>query len=71
MPTMFDDVDAKCPFFKSSGKREISCEGITEDCTTCLTFVSQQKRALYRRLFCDARYKNCKVYKMLEEKYEE
>ena len=71
MPTMFDDVEAKCPFFKSSGKRKISCEGITEDCTTNLTFISEQKRNLHRNVFCDARYKYCEIFKMLLEKYEE
>lgn len=71
MPTMFDDVDAKCPFFKSSGKRKITCEGITDDCVTCLTFVSQHKRNLHREVFCDARYKNCEIFKMLLEKYED
>lgn len=71
MPTMFDDVEAKCPFFKSSGKRKISCEGITDECTTCLIFISERKRNLHRNIFCDAKYKNCEIYKMLEEKYVE
>jgi hypothetical protein len=71
MPTMFDDVDAKCPFFLSSGKRKISCEGITDDCTTNLTFVSQQKRDLHRNIFCNAKFRYCEIYKMLEEKYED
>lgn len=71
MPTLFDDVDAKCPFFLSSGKKKISCEGITDGCTTNLTFISQQKRNLHRKIFCDARYKNCEIFRMLEEKYEE
>ena len=71
MPTMFDDVEAKCPFFLSSGKKKVTCEGITDDCTTSLNFISQQKRNLHRRIFCDARYTNCEIFKMLEEKYEE
>lgn len=71
MPTRFDDVDAKCPFYLSSGKRKISCEGITDGCTISLTFVSQQKRDLHRRVFCDARFRYCEIYNMLEEKYED
>jgi hypothetical protein len=71
MPTMFDDVDAKCPFFQSSGKRKISCEGITDDCTICLIFISEQKRNLHRKIFCDANYEKCEIYKVLEAKYEE
>ena len=71
MPTMFDDVEAKCPFFLSSGKRKITCEGITDDCTTNLTFVTQQKRNLHRKIFCDARFQNCEIHRMLEKKYDE
>ena len=71
MPTMFDDVEAKCPFFLSSGKRKISCEGITDYCTTCLMFVSEKKRNQHREIFCDARFQNCEIYRMLVEKHEE
>lgn len=71
MPTMFDDVDAKCPFYQSGGKRKITCEGITDDCKTCLIFISQQKRDLHRRIFCDDKYQNCEIFRMLMEKYEE
>ena len=70
MPTMFDDVEAKCPFFKSSDKRKILCEGIIDDCATNLIFISEQKKKLHRKVFCDAKYGNCKIYKILEEKYE-
>lgn len=69
MATMFDDVDAKCPYFHSSNKREITCEGIADGCITALKFESQNKRNLHRSVFCDAKYKNCEVYRMLEEKY--
>ena len=71
MPTMFDDVDAKCPFFKASGTRKVSCEGITDDCIINLMFISEPKRNLHRKLFCDAKYQNCEIHKMLMEKYEE
>jgi hypothetical protein len=70
MATYFDDVDAKCPFFRSCGKRKVSCEGVTDDCITCLIFISEQKRNLHREIFCNARYQNCEIYRMLMEKYE-
>ena len=69
MPTMFDDVDAICPYFQRSDKRKISCEGITDCCTTNLEFKTKAKRNLQRKLFCDDKYKNCEIYRMLEEKY--
>lgn len=71
MPTMFDDVEAKCPYFRSSGKRKITCEGITDDCTNCLLFITQEKRDLHRRIFCDDKYQYCEIYQMLQEKYED
>jgi hypothetical protein len=68
---MFDDVNVMCPFFYSSDKRRISCEGITDGCITTLNFVSQEKCNTHRRIFCDAKYRNCEIHKMLEEKYAE
>ena len=71
MPTMFDDVNALCPYFNASDKQEVTCEGVTDGCRTILKFNSQKKRDRYREIFCNANYKRCKVYKMLEEKYAE
>lgn len=71
MATMFDDVEVKCPFFLSSSKRKITCEGITDDCTTTLHFQSQEKRNKQCRIFCDDKYERCEIYRMLSEKYEE
>ena len=71
MPTMFDDVEVKCPFFLSSSKRKITCEGIIEDCTITLNFSSQEKRNIQCGIFCDEKYENCEIYRMLSEKYVE
>jgi hypothetical protein len=71
MPTTFDDVNVKCPYFRSNKNRDILCEGITDVCITILRFESERKRDLQRDVFCSERYENCKVYRMLEEKYEE
>lgn len=71
MSTMFDDVEAKCPYFCSNDNREIRCEGIMDGCITVLRFDSQRKRKLHRSVFCDAKYKNCEIFRMLEDKYEE
>jgi hypothetical protein len=71
MPTMYDDVNAVCPFFRSSGKRKISCEGITDGCITSLEFNSGRKRDLHRKVFCNKKWQNCEIARMLEEKYEE
>ena len=69
MPTLFDDVDVKCPFFKASDKRQVTCEGITDDCIIKLVFFSEKKRNSHHRIFCCENYKKCEIYRMLEEKY--
>ena len=71
MATMFDDVNVLCPYFHSSSKRKISCEGVTDDCITTLEFATKEKRNMHHEVFCDAKYENCEIHKMLEDKYEE
>lgn len=71
MPTMYDDVNVKCPFFTASDKTRITCEGITDDCATVLRFTTQEKRNHHHINFCDERYKACEIYKMLKEKYKD
>ena len=70
MPTMYDDVNAKCPYYRTSGKRRITCEGITDMCVNIIEFNAKEYRNMHRRIFCDAKYENCEIYRMLEEKYE-
>ena len=70
MATMYDDVDAKCPFFQFSGNRRITCEGIMGSSMTIVEFRNKDKRNQHRRKFCDAKYQNCEICKMLEKKYE-
>ena len=41
MPTMYDDVDALCPFFRESDKQKIKCDGLTDRCTTNLMFATK------------------------------
>lgn len=71
MATMYDDVNAICPYFQGSEKKKISCEGITDGCKTTLEFRSGKERNQHRELFCNSKYRNCEIYKMLEEKYAE
>lgn len=71
MPRLYDSCLAQCPFFISSGKKNVLCEGITSDCTINIKFTSDEKRDLHRRIFCDAKYKNCEIFRILEKKYED
>ncbi len=71
MGTMYDDVNAVCPYFKGSGERKVICEGITDECKTILAFNSRETRDNHRKLFCDHKYKNCEIYRAVEEKYDD
>lgn len=71
MPTNFDYANAKCPYFVGSKKTKITCEGITEGCVTILEFFTNEKRQQHRNIFCDNKYQNCEVCRMLDEKNEE
>lgn len=71
MPTTYKDVDIKCPFFKELAARSISCEGLTDDSIIKLWFNSPKSKDLHVEVFCQNKYKNCELYRMLVEKYEE
>lgn len=67
----FGNKCSACPYFKGGSRREIKCEGITDGCITCLQFTFGEERNRHRSIFCNARYQNCEIYRMLTEKYEE
>lgn len=72
MATLYDQVNAKCPFFHGGDRKRITCDGITEDCITITEFNTKQARNQHRHIFCDSmKYKNCEIYQMLEKKYDE
>ena len=71
MPRVYDVIYAKCPYFKSSGKKNIVCEGITEGSTIILSFDTKEERNEHRRIFCDNKYRNCELCRTLNEKYTE
>ena len=67
----YEDASAKCPFYKSSDAKRISCEGITFGSVLIQSFSSRDKRNIQKHTFCDDRYENCEVYRVLMEKYED
>ena len=65
---------AKCPFYQRDSKKppRIVCEGITDDNYLILSFGKNPRaRDKHKRIFCDAAYEHCEIYRMLTEKYEE
>ena len=71
MPRTYNESLVQCPFFHSCGKKSISCEGITDDCTIYLMFTSKQKRDQHREIFCNAKYENCELCQVINSKYED
>ena len=71
MPRTYNEGLIKCPFYKTIATQSISCEGITEDCTIKLLFISPERRDLHRKIFCEHKYQNCEICTMLEKKYED
>lgn len=71
MPRTYHEALINCPFYQSMAQKSISCEGITDECITKLLFRTAESRDLHREIFCEHKYENCEIYRMLEKKYEE
>lgn len=59
-----------CPFYKSHEAVRIYCEGVRDDCRNGLWFFRKEPRRQYMSEFCKKDYKECMIYRMLEQKYE-
>lgn len=61
----------QCPFFLFMARKSIGCEGITDDCFNRTVFKSEELKKAHQKIFCEGKYKNCEIYRMLEAKYED
>ncbi len=72
MPQSYRDYLAKCPFFTTTDNNRLRCsEGPVMDSRVQITFKNGKILSDYRHSYCCERYEQCKVYKILCEKYEE
>ena len=71
MSTLYSYVYVECPYFLRCSKNKITCEGITEGCVTTIEFKREKDKNLHKQIFCDGKYKNCEICRMLDEKNEE
>ena len=62
--------DVKCPFYleRQGDRFRIKCEGPVKNTSVQLTFRGNKRR--YFRSFCCGDYKRCRIYQMLQDKYE-
>lgn len=74
----YAEIYAQCCFFDKTDKGYIQCEGIQEESHTRTLFHDiedghplDDKRKAYLQRYCNTNYKDCAIYKMLMEKYEE
>ncbi len=72
MAASWRDGYVKCPYYlRDNRKNRIVCQGIMDGTDLALTFSDQRDYRIQMDTFCQAKYKNCEVYRMLEEIYGE
>ena len=66
-------ASVRCPFFKGdNGQQRITCEGLVDDSSIALIYRRKADYEVQMHTFCQNKYKNCEIYRMLMEmKYEE
>lgn len=68
----YKQVYVRCPFYQSDdGRRHITCEGPTERSSMTLNFLRKAEFEKQIEVFCCEHYKNCEVYRILMEKYQD
>ena len=68
MARYLESADAVCPFYRQESRGAVYCEGVTNG-----SRIKQEFRyggAKYKQNYCYCDWKNCRVSKMLREKYE-
>ena len=70
MANNFLSADVGCPFYHDYVSHELRCEGVKDNSSIHLAFGSPTDRRDYMHEYCYTNYKNCKVARMLYEKYE-
>lgn len=68
------EATAKCPFYLCEYKKSVTCEGYCKgmECTLH-KFESEESKTKYVQRFCtkENKYQECKLYKLINQKYEE
>lgn len=70
MPTLFDDVNAQCPFYQRSSNHSIICNGISDKSNLIVACKTKEERTRLKEIYCDKYYKICPIYMMLYKEYE-
>lgn len=65
----FQDKRVLCPFYHQEKPSVLMCEGVEDGCSIQITFDSGQHKADYKDALCCEDWEQCRVSKMLNEKY--
>ena len=60
---------AKCPFYHKESPQRVFCEGVVDNSSLTLNFADAQTCQDYRFKYCNDKYPDCPVNKMLMDKY--
>lgn len=69
MPVSYRSVDVKCPFYIFSSTNRMKCEGVDKTNRIHLVFGDSERARDYLNRYCCKNYKQCRIYRMLDEKY--
>lgn len=71
MGTTYQSAYVKCPFYITDHGKSIICEGVRTECSTEHRFRRKEIKDKHLQSFCCKEYKKCRMYKLLEKKYDE
>ncbi len=64
----FVSYEAQCPFYRAEDRKVIYCEGVEQGSSLHNAFAGSA--APYKERYCCARWEDCRIAKMLWNKYE-
>ncbi|MGM9585141.1 MAG: hypothetical protein ACI3V1_06310 [Faecousia sp.] len=72
MATVWYDHYAKCPYYRhTDGKIQVTCDGLCDECNLILRYENPEDLMIQVKTFCLDRFRNCEVYQMLKQIYED
>lgn len=61
----------QCPFFIGEDGFRVKCEGSEDESKLFLIFPNKKLKANHEKKFCCDKWKDCRIAKMLNQKWEE
>lgn len=71
MANQWEYVTVMCPYFLGTGRQSIVCEGSVDRCNIRNEFTYKIDKQLHKENYCNSDYEKCRIWQMLEGKYDE